>query len=146
MGRLLGIDYGKRRVGLAISDPLGMFASGLETLDNRSEKRLLADLQQVIQEHNIEKIILGLPLKSTGEFGEAAETVQGFGEKLSQVTGLEVGYEDERFTSVIAQQSLKAQGVQPSRQKHLTDKTAAALILQQYLDKRARETSENSAF
>lgn len=138
MGRLLGIDYGKKRVGLAISDPLGMFASGLETLQNVSAKQLLKEIQELINAYDIEKVVLGLPLKTTGEPGEAAEAVQAFGALLTEKTGLPVVYEDERFTSVIAQQALREQGVQPSRQKHLIDKTSAALILQHHLDRLSR--------
>ena len=138
MGRLLGIDYGLKRVGLALSDPLGMFASSLDTLPNDSAKKLMALLQDVIKTHDVEMIILGLPVRSTGELGDAAERVQKFGTQLAEATGLPVLYEDERFTSVIAQQVLRDQGVQPSRQKHLIDKTSAALILQCYMDKAAR--------
>jgi putative holliday junction resolvase len=138
MGRLLGIDYGKKRVGVALSDPLSMFATGLDTLENRSLKQLLNDLQTLASEHDVERFVIGLPLRSTGEAGEAAEAVQVFGEHLTQHTGIPISYEDERFTSVIAQQSLREQGVQTSRQKHLVDKTSAALILQQYLDKASR--------
>jgi putative Holliday junction resolvase len=137
-GRLLGIDYGAKRIGLALSDPLGMFASGLQTLDNTSEKQVLRALQAIIDQHQIEHLVIGLPLKTTGEAGPATEAVQTFGEQLAVATGLPITYEDERFTSVIAQQSLREQGVQPSRKKHLIDQTSAALILQQYLDKRAR--------
>jgi putative holliday junction resolvase len=140
MGRILGIDYGLKRVGLALSDPLGIFASGLTTLPNKSAKQLLKELQAVINEHQVEKLVMGLPVRSTGELGTAAEAVQAFGNELSKATGLPVFYEDERFTSVIAQQALQAQGVQPSRQKHLVDQTSAALILQQYLDKSANKS------
>jgi putative holliday junction resolvase len=138
MGRLLGIDYGQKRVGLALSDPLGIFASGLTTLENRSQKQLLRELASVIEKHEVEKLVMGLPLRTTGEVGEKAEEVQIFGSILSEATGLPLVYEDERFTSVIAQQSLREQGVQPSRKKHLIDQTSAALILQQHLDKSAR--------
>ncbi len=137
MTRLLGIDYGRKRVGLALSDPLGIFASGLGTIENKSLKQLLRDVAAVITQHNVSKVVIGLPLRTTGETGEAAEAVQNFGELLAQATGVNVIYEDERFTSVIAQQSLREQGVEPSRKKHLVDQTAAALILQQYMDKLA---------
>lgn len=134
MTRLLGVDYGKKRVGLALSDPLGMIASGYETLEVRSKKQLLADLKSVIESQQVSKIVMGLPVRSTGEEGEMAEVVRAFGQKLEAATGLEVVYVDERFTSTIAQQALQAQGIKPSRKKHLVDKTAAALILQNYLD------------
>ncbi len=139
MGRLLGLDYGKKRVGVAISDPLSMFASGYDTLPNQSAKKLIQALKEIMDEYQVELVVMGLPLRSTGEKGESAEAVEAFAQQLIEATGVTVVYEDERFTSVIAQQSLREQGVQPSKQKHLTDKTAAALILQQYLDKQARQ-------
>ncbi len=138
MGRILGIDFGKRRIGLALSDPLGMFASGLTTLDNRSEKAAIKALIEVIQAHQVEHLVFGLPLRHTGEEGDSAEAVKQFASLVESATQIPITFEDERFTSVIAQQSLREQGVQPSRQKHLVDQTSAALILQQYLDKQAR--------
>lgn len=134
MGRLLGIDYGKKRIGLAISDPLGIFATGLTTLENRSLKHVLNELKALAEAHNVERMVIGLPLKESGEQGLLAVEAQAFGTALAEALGVAVVYVDERYTSVIAQQTLRAQGIQPSRQKHLTDKTAAALILQQYLD------------
>jgi putative holliday junction resolvase len=138
MSRLLGIDYGKKRIGLAISDPLGIFASGLDTLENRSPKQVVQAIQSIIQAYNVEKLIVGLPLKTSGEAGVAVEGVQQFGTWLSEATGLPIFYQDERFTSFLAEKSLREQNIKPSRQKHLVDKVSAALILQQYLDKLSR--------
>lgn len=144
MERILGIDYGKKRIGLAISDPLGIFATGLETLEIASEKRLIAALVQIIREYGIVRVVVGLPLRTTGEPGPIGDVVKQFADKLAQITGLPVTLEDERYTSVIAQQSLQAQGIKPSRNKHLVDKTAAALILQQYLDKQQASRSSHN--
>lgn len=134
MGRLLGMDYGKKRIGLAISDPLGMFATGLTTLENRSRKQVLSQLQLLVKEHHVERLVIGLPFKESGERSPLAEEAEALGAAIAEALDIAVVYVDERYTSVIAQQALRAQGIQPSRQKHLTDKTAAALILQQYLD------------
>ncbi len=133
--RFLGIDYGQKRVGLALSDPLGIFASGLMTVENKSTKALIVEIQKILTEYAIETVVMGLPIRSQGELGATGLAAKAFGEVLGEKTGVQVIYEDERFTSVIAERSLRAQGVKPSRQKHLTDQTAAALILQQYLDK-----------
>lgn len=143
MKRVLGIDYGLKRVGLAISDPLGIFAQGFKTLEHLSDKQLTREIQAIIKEHQIDKVIIGLPVKTSGEPGAIAEATKAFGELIAQSTGLPVLYEDERFTSIIAQQSLREQGVQPSRRKHLVDQTSAALILQQYLDKASHHSPQD---
>lgn len=137
MSRLLGIDYGKKRIGLALSDPLGMFASGLTTLENTRPKALIKALEEVVQAHEVSLIVMGLPLKTTGEKGESAEAAEALAQQITEKLGVPVVFEDERYTSVIAGHALQQQGVKPSRQKHLVDQTAAALILQQYLDKKA---------
>lgn len=137
MGRMLGIDYGQKRVGVALSDPLSIFATGLTTLENRSDKQLLRELKALIETHDVEIIVIGLPLKTTGEKGATAEAAEALGERITAATACQVFFEDERYSSVIANQSLREQGIQPSRNKGLTDKTAAALILQQYLDRTA---------
>lgn len=135
VGRILGLDYGKKRVGLALSDPLGMFASPLKTLDVQPEKAFLKDLGEVIRAHEVETIVVGLPLNHQSQETEAAQSARALAERITSVYGVHIVYEDERFTSVIANRSLQAQGVQPSRNKGLVDQTAAALILQQYLDR-----------
>lgn len=137
MDRYLGLDYGKKRIGVALSDPLGMFASGLTTIEGRSEKDRLAQVVALIDTHQVRVVVLGLPRKTTGELGDLAETIQVFGQKLTEQTDVSVLYEDERYTSKIAEQALREAGKQPSRQKGLIDQTAAALILQQVLDKKA---------
>jgi putative Holliday junction resolvase len=137
MERLLGIDFGQTRVGLALSDPLGMFATGLTTLTYTSISQLITQIQSLLTQHEVMAVVIGLPLSQTGEEGKAAIDVRAFGQALGDATGISITYVDERFTSVIAQQSLRAQGIQPSRQKGLVDQTAAALILQQYLDRAA---------
>lgn len=136
MGRFLGIDYGKRRIGLALSDPLGMFATGFETLDNTGPKHVFKALMAIIADQDIEGIVIGMSYRTTGEPGDTADEINDFTEQLKTHTALPIVFEDERFTSVIAQQSLTAQGVKHSKNKGLVDKTAAALILQQFLDKR----------
>lgn len=134
MGRLLGVDYGRKRIGLALSDPLRMFASPLTTIEVHSKKQLMADLAEIIKTHEVETLVFGCPKKTTGAPSDLQPEIDALANALQKSTGCAIYFVDERFTSVIAQQSLQAQGVKPSRNKGLVDKTAAALILQQYLD------------
>jgi putative holliday junction resolvase len=134
-GRLLALDYGLKRVGMAVSAPMNLFATPLETVDNTSEKALLTAISTVIQEYDVSAILLGLPVRTTGQEAKEAERVRAFGALLQATFSLPVVYEDERFTSTIAQQALRAQGKQPSRDKGSVDQTAAMLILQSYLDR-----------
>lgn len=122
-------------MGLALSDPLGMFASPLITLEVTPEKAFLKALKDLIATHEVEKLVIGLPLNHQSQETEAAQSARALGDLIQAQTGLSIYYQDERFTSVIANQSLQAQGIQPSRNKGLVDQTAAALILQQYLDR-----------
>lgn len=135
MGRVLAIDYGLKRCGMALSAPMNMFATPLDTIENKSEAYLLETISRIISSNDIRKIVLGLPVRTTGEEAKEAERVRAFGEKLKNTFKLEVAYEDERYTSTIAQQSLRALGKKPSRDKGSIDQTAAMLILQSYLDR-----------
>ena len=136
----MGCDIGKKRIGLALSDPLGMFASGLTTIDGAHHTKAIETIVDLCRQHDVNTLVIGLPIKTTGEPSELSELAQRFGEAL-QTHGFTVVYQDERFTSKIAQQSLQAQGVKSSKNKGLVDKTAAALILQSYLDTQARQSS-----
>ncbi len=135
-GRILAIDLGKKRVGLAVSDPLGHFAVGLETLTCSKNTDLLTQLQPIFETYNVHTVVLGLPMNMNGSEGFKAQESREFGEVLTQETGLPVEFIDERLTSVIAHQTLQAQGIssRQSRKKGLVDETAAKLILQSYLD------------
>jgi len=136
MSRILAIDFGDRRIGVAISDPLGMFAIGIETIDTPREKERLSQLSDYCKQYDVIKIIAGLPKHMNGTEGEAVQKVRHF-VSLFETAGITcpVEFLDERLTSVIAQQTLKAQGVKASRNKGLVDQAAAMLILQNYLDK-----------
>lgn len=136
MSRILAIDYGDRRIGVAVSDPLGMFAVGLDTIDTPREKERLALLAEYCKQYEVSKIIAGLPKHMNGTEGESAEKVRHF-VSLFEPAGIAcpVEFLDERLTSVIAQQTLRAQGVKASKNRGLIDQASAMRILQDYLDR-----------
>ncbi|MGE0199792.1 MAG: Holliday junction resolvase RuvX [Candidatus Melainabacteria bacterium] len=137
IGRVLAIDYGHVRVGLAMSDPLGMFAVGLETLNVTSLKDTLAHIQALCAEHGVVQLVLGLPKNMDGSEGPMAEKVRDFAERLTSETHLPVLFIDERLTSKLAEQTLRDQGIKASRNKGLIDEAAARRLLQDYLDAKA---------
>ncbi len=132
--RILAIDFGSKRIGLALSDPLKIFAYPYKTLSN--DEKLIPDLLKIISENKVVKIILGYPLKENGEKSETTKLVEDFNIKLSESTSLPVILRDERYSSSIAQerilQSVKSK--KKRQDKSLIDKTAAAVILQEFLD------------
>ena len=134
MGRALGIDFGTKRVGLALSDRSNMIASPYITLNYVSEKDLITQLETIVSENDIEILILGLPINMKGEDTAQTIKVRDFKEILSALR-IPIVYEDERLSSVSAINSLTLQNVKTGHNKPEIDKTAAAIILQQYLDK-----------
>ena len=134
MGRTLGIDFGSKRVGLALSDRLNLIASPYKTLNYISEKELIAQLKSIVYENNIEIVVLGLPINMKGEDTIQTKKVRNF-KKLLSGLGLPVIYEDERLSSISAKNSLVLQNIKTGHHKGAIDRTAAAIILQQYLDK-----------
>ena len=142
MPRILGIDYGTRRIGLALSDPTGTVAQPLPTLLRRPGKRPpVQALVDLVQEQQIAEIVIGLPLDLSGEETEWTAEVRDFGAKLAQRSGVSVSYLDERMTSVQAEKAVRSLGLKRSEreQKSRIDAAAAILILQAYLDRRPRE-------
>ena len=134
MGRALGIDFGTKRVGLALSDRSNMIASPYKTLNYVSEKDLITQLETIISKNDIEILVLGLPINMKGEDTAQTMKVRNFKEILSALR-IPIVYEDERLSSVSAINSLMLQNVKTGHNKPEIDKTAAAIILQQYLDK-----------
>ena len=133
MSRILGIDFGERRIGLAVSDPLGITAQGLPTLDTKRTKDILSYLENIIKEKDVTKVIVGMPKNMNGTIGPKGREVEKFIQELIKRTQMEVIPWDERLTSV---QSLKAMREMGTKQKHkeVTDRISATLILQSYLD------------
>ena len=134
MGRALGIDFGTKRVGLALSDRSNIIASPYRNLNYVSEKDLITQLETIISKNDIEILVLGLPINMKAEDTAQTMKVRNFKEILSTLR-IPIVYEDERLSSVSAINSLMLQNVKTGHNKPEIDKTAAAIILQQYLDK-----------
>lgn len=144
--RILGLDYGTKTVGVAVSDPLEITAQPVETIERKSANKLrqtLARIEALIQaysEHGaqetVEKIVLGYPKNMNNTEGDRCEATQAFKEDLERRTGLEVILWDERLTTVEAERILIESGVRRENRKTYIDKMAAAVILQSYLDSR----------
>jgi putative Holliday junction resolvase len=137
MSRVLGLDYGERRIGVAVSDPTRTIAQPLETIIRRRGKRPpYAKIIEVIEEWEVASIVVGLPVETSGDEGPPAETARDFGEGLARRAGVAVEYWDERFTSVRAQRELRRLDLPAAarREKERVDAMAATLILQSYLD------------
>jgi putative Holliday junction resolvase len=137
--RALGVDYGLRRIGLALSDPTGTIASPLETLVRRAGKRPpITKLETIARERDVEHLVVGLPLSRDGNETPWCAEVRSVGKRLAARLSLEVSFVDERMTSVRAERAVRALGL-PKRKredKRRIDAAAAQLILQAWLDKR----------
>lgn len=135
--RTLGVDYGLRRVGIALSDPTGTLASPLTTLRRRAGKRPpVGAIAALAQDHEVEGIVLGLPLTLQGEEDEWCEEVRRVGDALAGRTGLPITLVDERFTSVQAERAIRSSGLSKTARedKARIDAGAATVILQSWLD------------
>lgn len=132
--RVLGIDYGHKRLGLAISDPLGFTAQGLETYARRAMEDDLAHLQKVVGEYGVDTIVLGWPRNMNGTEGALCQQVGEFAETLEEAFALRMDYVDERLSSAMAERTLIQADVSRKKRKDVIDKMAAAVILQDYLD------------
>lgn len=135
--RILGLDYGSKTVGVAVSDPLGLTAQKVETIWRKQENKLrrtLARIEELIAEYEVEKIVLGFPKNMNNTVGERAEKALEFGEMLKKRTGLEVIMWDERLTTVEADRTLIEAGVRRENRKQYLDGIAAVFILQGYLN------------
>ncbi len=135
MGRCIGIDLGTKRVGLALSDSLNIIASPFKTLAFIDNDDLIAKLSNIIINNNVKTIILGLPLNMSGVDTEQTKKVRRFKDSLTKLN-IPILFEDERLSSVSAKKSLVMQNVKTGHNKAEIDKTAAAIILQQFLDKK----------
>ncbi|MEE3399995.1 MAG: Holliday junction resolvase RuvX [Eubacterium sp.] len=135
--RVMGLDYGDKTVGVAISDELLITAQPIETVERERTNKLRKTYQRIealIAEYEVEKIVLGRPLNMNGTEGDRVELTEAFAEEISRRTGLEIIWMDERLTTVEANRILEETGVAHSARKEHIDKMAAAIILQTYLD------------
>ena len=135
--RIMGLDYGSKTVGVAMSDPLGITAQAVETIWRKDENKLrktCARIEELINEYEGERIVLGLPKHMNNDLGERAQKALAFGEMVKRRTGLEVVMWDERLTTVEAERTLIENNVRRENRKQYIDKIAAVFILQGYLD------------
>jgi len=142
--RIIGLDYGTKTVGVAVSDALMITAQPLETIERKSANKLrqtLARIESIIEEYQAEGIVLGYPKNMNNTIGERAEATEQFKEDLERRTGLEVILWDERLSTVEAERILMDTGVRRENRKQYVDKMAAAVILQNYLDMKGRPNS-----
>ena len=138
-GRVLGIDYGERRIGLAMSDPLGIIAQGLETLDRSGGQDVMERVSRIVDECAVRKIVVGLPLSLDGSLGPQAEEVLAFVDNLKAYVDIPVATWDERMTTAAAQRAMHEMGQKARGDKGKVDRIAAILILQSYLDRGSEE-------
>ncbi len=133
----MGLDYGSTTVGVAISDSLGITAQGKETIRRKDENKLrrtYARIEELIEEYDISKIVLGYPKHLNNTVGESAKKSEKFADKLRDRTGIEVVLWDERLTTVAVNQLLNQEGLGHEKKAAVVDKLAAVLILQGYID------------
>lgn len=133
-GRILALDLGKRRIGLAISDELGITAQGLDTLQRTNLREDLAHLGNLIAEKNAGLILMGNPIHMSGREGRQAEYTRDFAERLKEKTGLPLVYWDERLTSVEAGRVLRDSGISIEKRARAVDRLSAVILLASYLD------------
>ncbi len=135
--RIIGLDYGTKTVGVAISDALGITAQAVETITRKEENKLrktYARIEELIKENDVEEIVVGLPKNMNNTLGERAEACKEFAENLERRTGLPVVMWDERLSTVSADKVLMETGVRRENRKAVIDQIAAVFILQGYLD------------
>jgi len=144
--RMLGIDYGERRVGVAISDPFGDIALGVCTLAVTGMKDAVAKVSDLCREREVGKVVLGLPLNMDGSSGAMVERVEQFATRLTESTGLPVVMLDERLSSALVERTLLDADMSRRKRKGVIDKLAAQVILQGYLDRQAFERESDGDF
>ena len=133
--RSLGIDFGEKRIGLAISDPEGRMAVPLTTLERRNDRSAVRAIAEIAQREGVGRLVLGEPVGLDGQRGEAAERARRFGDRLAEVTGLPLRLVNESLTTVEAHERLRAAGVDPRRDPARIDAVAAQILLQEFLDR-----------
>jgi len=132
--RILGIDYGDSRTGIAISDPMGWTAQGLETIQNKSMNHVIHRIVELVQKYNIERIVVGFPKNMNGSVGPRGELTLSFVEKLKKEISIDIVLWDERLTTVAAHKVLNETNVWGKKRKQVVDTVAATYILQGYLN------------
>jgi putative Holliday junction resolvase len=132
--RILGLDFGSKIIGMAVSDEMGWSAQGIGTIKRKSLHHDLAEIEKYIEEYNVERIVIGLPKNMDGSLGKAAEHVLRFVENLKEEFDMPIDTWDERLSTVAAERVLLQADVSRQKRKQVIDKVAATIILQGYLD------------
>ena len=132
--RKMGVDYGDKRIGVALTDALCIISSPYEVFQNLSPEQSLQHLNDLIKQFNVDEVAMGLPLNMDGSEGERAKIHRNFGQKLSDLSGVKVVFVDERLTSAEAEEILIQSKVRREKRKDLIDKNSAQIILQTYLN------------
>ncbi|MBN1466768.1 Holliday junction resolvase RuvX [candidate division KSB1 bacterium] len=146
-GRIVGIDYGHKRIGLAMSDPFQMMASTLDTLANANRPHAIEEIATIVRENDVCAIVVGKPLHMSGDEGEMTNKVREFVGTLADKIDVPIFLWDERWTTMSAEKLLIETGRSPSRNRHRIDQVAAAYLLQSFLDRIAflkREEARNA--
>ncbi len=138
-GRTIALDFGSRRIGVAVSDELGITARRLPAIRREGNAKDVEAIRAVIREEGAEEILVGLPLLPDGNEGQQALNARRFGERIREAIGLPVTFLDERFSTVQAERYLIESGIRREKRKELRDSLAAALVLQSALDSRSRK-------
>ncbi len=142
MKRILGIDFGERRMGLALSDPLGIIAQPYLTFDTKKDGDFFKKIEELIEKEDIGEIVLGMPRNMDGSIGEKGKQVLEFSKKLSSRIKIPIVFWDERLSSVESSRTLREAGARMKTHKKAVDKLSAALILRGYLDNLKRKQKE----
>ncbi len=139
-GRILALDLGKKRIGLALSDPLGITAQGLATLERTNIREDLAALEAIVREREVTLLLMGHPLHMSGRESRQSEYTRDFANRLSEKTGVEVRFWDERLTTVEANRVLKESWMSIEKRARAVDRLAAVILLESYLDSAHNES------
>lgn len=133
-GRVLALDLGRKRIGLAISDELGLTAQGLETVERRGRREDIETLRRIAVEKGVTRFVLGDPLHMSGEASRQGDYTRDFARELERKTGLPIEFRDERWTSREAERTIRGAGIANESRKSTIDKLSAVILLQSYLD------------
>lgn len=143
MVRALGLDIGSARIGVAVSDPEGRVASPIAVFDARDPVRAFRSLQEIVEDYEIERLVVGLPLSLSGEEGPQAAEVRTIAEKIAGDLDVPLEYQDERHSSTEARRAMRSAGLSDKEQRGSLDKVAAAIVLQGWLDARRVRARED---
>jgi putative Holliday junction resolvase len=141
--RALGLDFGERRIGVAVSDELGWTASAVGTVERTGDDGEFRRIAEMAQQYQADVIVVGLPVNMDGTLGPGAEKCKAFAERLRQTLNMPVHLWDERLTTVTAERTLIEAGMGRRKRKRVVDRLAAAVMLQHYLDSRAKRGDEH---